>query len=76
MMDQLMNYLGTNGGLLVILCLVMGVHLSGACLRQLTEQRQKAPHQCNPKNSEDKVRIAIRNLPPRMSNLHFPEGGR
>ena len=42
MLDQLLNYLNTNGGLLVILCLVVTFYLSGAFFRQLTPQRARA----------------------------------
>ena len=39
MLDQLLNYLNTNGGLLVILGLVLTFYLSGAFFRQLTQPR-------------------------------------
>lgn len=42
MQNELLNYLNTNGGLLVILCLVVTFYLSGAFFRQLTPQRARA----------------------------------
>jgi hypothetical protein len=75
MLDQLFNYLNTNGGLLVILCLVVAVHLFSDLTRHLTLLREKAQRQSLSKDKPDRVKIAIRNLPPRMSNLHFRAGG-
>lgn len=42
MLDQLLNYLNSNGGLLVILCLVVTIYVSGNFFRQFTPQRASA----------------------------------